>query len=332
MFIAIQRDNGTFGEQEFSSMTEMIDFHLSEADSCHFEIIRDKQNLYFDFDLKASEGNVNIDSIREKISSYILTKTDKFSILIYGSCDTQKQSFHFVVRGIHFEDHNECGRTAKEIASAIVGFDPVVYTKRRNFRMLYSRKQHTTRVKQFITVFNHDYYTEMELIRMDVDRKFCLRESLITYIDDKRSLQQETIIIPKEFPISDRQTINWNSDLVSKAMQLVNELYPNTFKPGQQYGSLYRMNRVRSEKCFICNRDHDNADIMVGFYPEFNTFKYFCWQDNDRVMYYLSPPVNDDDQEVTLPVLKREQYDELQERIDSITERLLRSCQFYYPR
>ena len=151
---------------------------------CHYELIVGMQSLYFDIDGGTIVRTlISPRSLIEFTRIFRILETSSMLFLSIVQADTVKQSYHIVVKGIHFNDHNDCGEYARNICKDIDTFDSKVYSTARNLRIMHSRKRDATRVKQFHSLYNYGYYTNDELHLLNNDKLFAMKASLVTCID-----------------------------------------------------------------------------------------------------------------------------------------------------
>jgi hypothetical protein len=267
MTIAIQFP-GAFKDKEFATYEEFQRFHMAETDSSHYEVIRGKQCLYFDFD-----GDVDLQELKNAIIQKVGDKPIRIDV--YSSSDKTKKSYHVVVKGIYFIDHLHCGHFAKEIISAtdITSFDMSVYSDRRNMRLLFSRKLNSTRRKIHNCVlyrhnnFSHSYEDDP------------LRLSLIIDIIDCELM--ETGFVKKPVRVTSEQLDEHD---VQEGLNFVQNFYPNVFERREvKDGSIF-LKRLRPYMCSICKRIHQNENAIVSRYNRKWYFKCLRKPDESRVL------------------------------------------------
>ncbi len=317
--IAIQSEHA-FTERSFVSFAEFASFHLSQPFSCHYETITGIQNAYFDID----NGN-DIENAILRIQEYFSTLTSTFAILVFSSSDTIKSSYHIVVRGVHFANHKACGFHAKKALSGFVGFDEVVYTANRKFRLLGSRKIDSTRIKELYKVINHGYYTANETLALGEDQIFTLAESFVSLVDLSKSRLIEYVPeIPREVPKSSRK-LTWTPDLLKIAMDLVNDKMPSVyaFRDLSPNNEILSLKRLKPSRCLLCDRVHDaeGAFVVMRRRNEGIGYAFYCRRNEETCLDLDDDP----DEAIEVPVLMKEEVD----IISKLKAKCLEKCTFY---
>jgi hypothetical protein len=277
--LAIQNENG-YSFAPFETYTDFKRFHLSVEDSSHYEVIKEAQCLYFDFD-----GEFNAEPLVEAIK--VLCGKIPIRIDLYSSCDNIKKSYHVLVKGIYFEDHIKCGHFAKNVIklAPMQSFDSSVYTSKRNFRLLGSRKLNSTRIKIFSgTLFKSPDYS----CRMEND---ALYMSLVIGTIDCRLMDVE---------IEERSRFTNNAVLQqsdkSIAMELINRLCPGIFEFREIRETSIFLTRKVSGMCPVCSRIHQNENAVIS--KRNNGFHFMCLRDTSQTITL------EDDEEYELPVVQ----------------------------
>lgn len=262
--IAVQKINErtkemTFEDKVFNSYSEFKQFHQSLSDSHHYEVISGKQCLYFDFDGKTEVTQRDFVEFCEAIVSTLANI--KIGIFIFSSLGFEKYSYHVLVRGIYLENHTECDFLAKRIISQLnpnnelyKSFDSTIYTSRRNFRLLGSRKINSTRVKKFHeNIFNSEgFIPPIDLLRL----------SFVTNIDGcvKYSCEIQTFDIGNT---ETTQVSNWDIENVNKVNSFLNDNYRDAFEIIGYKDNLMLLRRKKASHCNICERVHQGENAYV---------------------------------------------------------------------
>ena len=343
--LIIQTERGYF-PSPFNSLDELCDFHLSKEDSSHYELIQGEQCLYFDFDgpittvtnektsatsrgMVVTRGKESISSdagviaIIDRIYSYLsyFYLPFGYAILVYSSSDTVKQSYHVVVRGIHFLNHIACGEMAKQIATGIPSFDSSIYTIKRNFRMMGSRKRDGTRIKRFHYIFNHGYYCNNE-------RNFHnVKESMITFIDKRRSIciGGSNNVVPVERGNNFQDIFNASANTVSIGIAMIHQMFPRVFEMERKDTKIH-LRRLKPFHCPLCERVHhsDGGELVIRGDKCF----FFCWRNEDRKLFPLIEH-NDDEETLAIDVVDNEsEVDEREQFVQTLVQRIKATCKF----
>lgn len=331
MRLIIQEAHG-FYPKDFRSMEELCKYHLEFQDSSHYELIEGQQQLYFDFDGKAnvtgySSEAINLIQVIDRIYSFLSYYNVRYVILIYSSSDTVKQSYHVVVKGIHFDNHIDSGDTAKLIMSGVTGFDSTIYTSRRNLRMMGSRKRDGTRIKRFHSCYNFGY---------TLDTPESLQNSFVTNIDLTRSISLSTsVTLPSKGWINE---CIWDDIKIDTGLTLVNRMFPNVFRKGKVGNNSIHLLRLKPFHCPLCERTHnsDGAELILkrngrtsepGRRAQFQCYGYYllCWRNEDKKLL----PLDEKEETLEIEVVEdEEKVEEVKDKVQAIVERIKSLCHF----
>jgi hypothetical protein len=318
--LIVQTEKGYF-PQLFKSIDELCAHHLSSGldptrAPSHYELIEGEQCLYFDFD-----GQVDLVQVIDRIYSYLSYYSINWTILIYSSCDSTKQSYHILVRGLHFASHIGCGKVAKLVCEGLPNFDKSIYTTKRNFRMLGSRKRDGTRIKRFHSIHNNRYYKPSEVEHLT------LKDSLVSYVDHSRSTCFDSdvpVVAPQMILCSQ---VIWTPEKIREGLDLVEKLFPGVFKQDKVDGHYLRLKRLKSHHCPLCERTHDSDGGSLVLRQ--SSFSFRCWRDDDKRLYPLSGNGEDEDETLEIEVVEREEeLDEFETSVKAMMEHIHANCKF----
>jgi hypothetical protein len=264
MDMAIQNIHKSFSFKHFEKYEALRDYDLSVEDPLHHEIISGAQCLYFDFD-----GEVDLEKLKNSIISFFQEYKIPLLINVYSSSDNVKQSYHVVVKGAYFKNHIDCGNAAKIIGEGIPSFDSAVYSRRRNLRMLRSRKVDSTRVKRFMTTL---YKSENYKCRYENDPLYM---SLVCGIADCQLLDLSpasptpSLLSQAAYSGNNSNSNSNSNELLSKEvqeymLQLVSNIMPHVFSVRNVEGNSIFLIRQRPAECPICNRVHKKENAVVS--------------------------------------------------------------------
>jgi hypothetical protein len=307
----------------------MCSFHLSFRDSSHYENIIGEQNLYFDFDGRSSEGGtletINLTDILSKIRNHLESLNIKrYCILIYSSSDSIKESYHILVRGIHFASHIQCGMTARTIASSIESFDSSIYTSRRFFRMIGSRKRDGTRRKRFHSIHNTGYYSDIELADFKDTKREAIN-SLITFIDKERSTLVGNGNESEPSRAMFKSTFQWDEDKIQVGMSLINDRFPGIYRRGEISNNSIKLIRVKSYECPICDGRRHDSDGGELIYRN-GVYSFMCWRNPGKYLALTSE--SNEEETMEIEVVPDEHVDEHENLVQSLVARVKMSCSF----
>lgn len=291
--IVCKKDNQGF--HKYALFDDFIAFHkywsqLPNHEKTFFEVIRNtSQKVYFDIDLTTEE--MSHEKALEKLKKTIIllrkfllgiTKAN-FCIQVYSSHSETKISYHIVIDGIYVANAKQNSLFFKNFTEEIsvkysVLFDPKVYKSLQQFRMLYSQKPGTNRVKKpeqnlFINNKGQDLPLWCNFIRNAKQMSlFLLKSSLITEVSNC-----EFICFPE--PINYKNYLSVEDgylDIDEKHIDQALELYREHSKsiPFKVFdihadGNLHTivtLKRLGSSYCPLCERNHENENPYLLFW------------------------------------------------------------------
>jgi len=315
----------------FPAVDDLVNFHLAQPDSSHYEVIQGVQNLYADFD-----GETPLEGVLDKVKAFVASRTFRFAVLVFGACDTTKQSYHVVVKGLHFPDHLECGVRAKEVWGTFPSFDASIYTSRRNLRMLGSRKLDSTRVKRLVGIHDFGYYPPDELLLVKNDPFLLTKNSLVSFVDQTRSRLVQGLVSSKpSFPagvasfgqepnshLSSRGA--WSQALVHKATLLLNAFFPGVFSFRDSNGGVLSFKRVKPARCPLCERTHDNEGVFLTL-GSGAVISLHCRRNEDK----RSLPLVEEEETINVQVVADSRQGTHESLVASLVDMCKARCVFY---
>lgn len=273
-----------FKDLIFDSYGDFEKIYKKNLDPHFYEIIQGKQSLYFDFDCSEKISDLDFSIFNQKILEEI---TEKFPIIInlYTSHSTtgKKFSYHVIVKGIFFDDHEKCGFVAKKIVANLNDenllkkyFDNSVYTSRRNFRMLGSRKIGSDRIKIFSkNLYKSENYKnrfESNDLRMSLVGE--IYDSEIFIVNLKKN--DEPFFSEKNnFP-----EINWDQKKIDFVKIFLAAKFSGQFNIGKNKKNFLSLERKSTGMCLVCNRVHSSDNAYVSFFGE--KFYFVCWRNPEN--------------------------------------------------
>ena len=276
--IACQEENfNGFKDVTFSSYKNFEEFNQLKEDKHNYEIISGQQSLYFDFDGKDKVNENEFFQLTEIIKKEFEEK--KIRIDLYSSHGFEKFSYHVIVKGVYFEDHNACGFYAKKIISSLSEenklkkiFDHSVYTSRRNFRILGSRKKNSTRIKKFeITLFQSNEFKSNYINNQ-------LRLSLITEIENHYSLI--------EFQTNEKKIevkfdkVDFSEKEKEDVRDFIERNCGNCYNISGIVNNFLILSRIRPFKCIYCNSLHTSDNAFV--FKKEGKLYFVCRRNNEN--------------------------------------------------
>ena len=312
-----------FKDLEFNTYKEFEIYYKKNPDPHYYEIISGNQSLYFDFDCQENIPDVDFNELCEKI---LLKITEKYSIVIniYTSHSPtgKKYSYHVIGKGIFFTNHIFCGIVAKEIiANLKTGnllkkyFDDTVYTSRRNFRMLNSRKIGSDRKKIFFgTIYKSKNYIHCQ-------EENDLQMSLVSEIFGSDLYEVELGKNENDFLNKNMQEVlSWDEKKNKDVKKYLDENCRNQFTIGKIKKNFLSLERKIQGHCLACNRIHSSDNAYISL---FNDKLYFvCWRNpKEKILIEdnsekIRIKVIDDTSVVHIPEKKINDFSELKKFLD----------------
>lgn len=278
----------------FTNYKQLNEYVNSQKDAHLYEIISGKQCLYFDFDSLQLIKNEDFEILAFEIKKTF--PNNNIRIDLYNSNGFEKYSYHVIVKGIYFVDHLVCGSFAKKIISCLDNlkslansFDSSVYTSRRNFRLLGSRKLNSTRIKKF----DKNLFFDKDP-KFDIDDQLNL--SLITQIENSAIIENPIKIensarINEIFFLSDPNLVNnskilidhetseWSTEQIVEIDNFLEKYFKDVFVRKNSDGNFILLSRKNPGMCITCKRIH-TAENAYFFKNGKNIF-FVCRRNND---------------------------------------------------
>lgn len=306
--IAVQKYQGDrmlFEDLSFKTLDTLRDYHLGVPDSSHYEVISEKQCLYFDFDAREK---IDFSELVEKIVTEVAKINEKLDVkvLLFDSCDSIKFSYHVIVKGFCLKDHLENSYLANKIINAVKDpkivkyFDSSVYTSRRNLRMLGSRKIDSMRVKKFNSVL----YGE---------NSFVFFESLVC---DTRGFETLDIELPLDIPKNNEHKITlWDQDDILKVQNYLDKKYHGIFSISES-GNFLALKRKKPGHCFLCDRVHSTENSFV--FKRQGAMYFACRRNEDK--NYDKIDDSDEDEVFVLNIISVKEEKQKKKLLDLVRE------------
>jgi len=261
---------------------------LGYENNCFFEIIRGNfpQKPYFDIDISLK----NTIDIEEKIDisnkiiplliSIIMKKYPQIKeedFMIFNSHGEDKRSFHIVIDNWCFPNYKQNKLFYNEIISNLpnswkIFCDSNMYKSLQQFRILYSHKWETSRIK----IFDPSCKWKCQFINSKKQEMlFTFISSLISNINYCKFLP---IIIEDEVE-------NFSQDLndinIIQLMKIVNSIEDiKCYNIGNFSNSILCLNRITPSFCKICCRTHDKENTFV--FVHMNNDVFFNCRRNEK--------------------------------------------------
>lgn len=295
IYVSYACSNNKFIFSGFSSIESLYNYIQSTPveNRCYFEVIFNRRRKpYFDIDIPAKEVNDNgVNIINTLITSLIKVLNRLYSIninisddiLIFSSNGEDKYSYHVIVDNYCVLDNTQCKIIYQEVIKLlpdnIIGYiDNAVYNSTQQFRMLWSHKPNSTRIK----IMNTEWRYNNTIIRYNItEPKEQLKHSLITLCDKCRPLEEINTSLPiKSFPAE-------TYDVADIKSMLNDEVKIRDIR-----GNIVILQRVKPSYCVICNRMHDRENpyllILNG------KVRYYCRR-GDKNYVVIGKIGNDND-------------------------------------
>lgn len=259
-----------------------------------YEIINGKRCPYWDFDGYLDDGDIIeiTDAIKAELAP-------QYSICInlYNSNGKKpdgelKYSYHVIVKGVAMPDHRSCEELCKRIVSKCKSerirseFDSGVYSSKRNFRLLGSRKLGDNRIK----VHDRLLYSSPNFRSAFIGDALYMSMSS-AYID---STPYAVCIQPERATSTNGITAND----IEEIRHLVTEHFRDEFEIGRITNGILTLSRRKSGYCTICSRVHDKSDAFITVYNRL--FQFRCYR-NTR-----APPIvlnQEDEEDIPIAIL-----------------------------
>lgn len=304
--------------KRFGVFETYIDFNryqkqLHPEDRCFYEIILGShpQKPHFDVDIKKSDLESKypdcdwLETTRDLISYLIKCCIDVLErvgvrlvvdrdILLYSSSNDEKQSYHLVIDNYCHSDHKQAKGFYDEVLKELSLYvpenildyiDPMVYSKKQQFRILGSQKVGSKRPKIFLEQYM--YFDQIIEWKMP-DKWLSLPPASIEGLKLATSLVGFTSTCTMLPNFIDEDKINRvydNEDLskeqIEQALEIMNKVLDNPpFKYQNANGNIIILKREKPSYCPICERVHEKEHpfLLVSR----NRVLWYCRRNRDN--------------------------------------------------
>ena len=303
--------------KRFGVFETYIDFNryqkqLNPEDRCFYEIILGShpQKPHFDVDIKKSDMETKypdsdwLETTRDLVSYLIKCCVDVLEragvhlslerdILLYSSSNDEKQSYHLVIDNYCHSDHKQAKGFYDEVIKELSIYvpenildyiDPMVYSKKQQFRILGSQKVGSKRPK----IFLEQYMYFDETIQWTMPDKWqSLPPASIDGLKLAASLVGFTSTCTMLPNFIDEDKINRvydNEDLsteqIENALALMNKVLDNPpFKYVKASGNIIILRREKPSGCPVCPPINGKEHVHEKEHP-------FLLVSRSRVLWY----------------------------------------------
>lgn len=292
----------------FHNVNEFLTYYhqFSERDKCFFEVILKDQIQKFYVDVDIGRSNVNaltqelldeadfynidpqdldqfstvlmedlIDRIMDGFKTRLNIDLDIKQILIFESHSDEKRSYHIVVNDYAFIDNANCQAfydyIMVECPDLFRKFIDNLYSSLQNFRMLYSQKHGSGRIKKPFT----GTLGRFNIPPQCDDYKTRMLNSFITYTEQCAILPDIKVVKPiinhaeldpdiSEYDIENR----------------IRLLMPDCMEIKSEDNYVYHLKRIAPGYCQICDRVHEHENALMSYYN--GQIIYRCWRDKHK--------------------------------------------------
>lgn len=262
-------------------------------DRSFFEIIVGEfsQKPHFDIDIKKEDFELrypgeDFEKVATKIRNLVIMGClDVLSelkvevdiskdVLIYNSHGAAKKSFHLVINNKCHENNREARAFYDAVVGKVASFtegkytefvDKAVYSPRQQFRIVYSRKPESDRVKKFQPEFTYKDVEYKHVFGEDVSDMNRLslvitQESLVSFTAGCSFIPSLVQVVERNF--SNVVSVDLDEVMVSRCMKMLKEKLRNDcpFSLKEVNGHIISLKREAPSFCPICNRKHQGEN------------------------------------------------------------------------
>ena len=253
-----------------------------------FETIpgEDPQKVYFDIDIKPPEGGIDHEGLVISLKTAIVEEVRKFcsdvsseDIIVFTSTresDTDKISYHVVLNNYYVVDSRINGELCRRIRGKLKEefrqYVDILYSSLQQFRLLFSRKRETNRVKILCTdLTDLSYDNQIDLLRYSLISFVggCQRINVI-YDDyfylEKANRGATTSASKKDFVKKEyiSQDIVIPDESIETLSRIVREKLPNFQLMDTEVSNIFHLRRLSNDiPCLECKRIHDNENSYI---------------------------------------------------------------------
>ncbi len=287
-------ENGVRKFLSFNNVYNFIRFYneIDNNEKYFHEIILgdQKQKIRFDIDINDKiEDYETQKMLNEMIQNIIINfqlyfkinLSPEYDICIYHSNGENKISYHIIINNYCMKNNTSvkkfCENVTKLMDEKYMKYiDMEIYKSKQNFRILYSKKNNSTRVKILLDKWN---YNDVQIVHksketpIDNDHKFAIimKESFITCCENCEILDYyvEKKEYKKSLPIDDKKLDNY--------LKILDKKFDNDFPFSLlkiDDNNNYIFSRIKPSFCPICKRIHDNDNAFIT--NKNNEIKFYC--------------------------------------------------------
>lgn len=274
----------------FETIEDLFVFleRISEKKQHFFEVIPGevRQKPHFDIDKIESKDLTSnqLESIAYGVRNEIAHQLFYLGIhpselRWYSSNSETKKSFHLIIPGYYFEDHEEAKRLWTYLQETLLEeyrdyVDDMVYSSLQNFRLLGSQKPGSNRPKRIVREWSYsgEIYEVPERDKLEE-----LKESMITCIEGCVPFPQFDIVDkPKQRPI-DIEDHDIPGEIIESCHEDIRELFGDSVSFSKIQGNLLIYERLASSYCKVCDRVHDSISPFVGIFYIKGSWKSYLY-------------------------------------------------------
>jgi hypothetical protein len=291
----------------FHNVSEFLNYYklFDTEEKCFFEVIlKDQvQKFYVDVDIGRSNVNAlteelldeadyydidpqNLDQLSSALMEDLIDRIidgfktrfnidlDISQVLIYESHSEQKRSYHVVINNYAFIDNANCQAfydyIMVECPELFCKFIDNLYSSLQNFRMLYSQKHDSGRIKKPFS----GKLGRFDIPEQSGDYNDKMKNSFITYIENCAILPDIKVIKPINHIDLDPNISEY--DIETKIRSLI----PDCMEIKSEENYSYHLKRISSGYCVICDRVHEHENALICYQD--GQIIYRCWRDKRK--------------------------------------------------
>lgn len=252
-----------------------------------FETIpgEDPQKVYFDIDIKPPEGGIDHEGLVISLKTAIVEEVRKFcsdvsseDIIVFTSTresDTDKISYHVVLNNYYVVDSRINGELCRRIRGKLKEefrqYVDILYSSLQQFRLLFSRKRETKRIKILCTdLTDLSYDNQIDLLRYSLISFVggCQRINVIydDYFYLEKANRGPTTAVRKDFVKKEyiSQDIVIPDESIETLSRIVREKLPNFQLMDTEVSNIFHLRRLSNDiPCLECKRIHDNENSYI---------------------------------------------------------------------
>lgn len=266
----------------FRNHTSFYDYSQTVPfkERCFFEILLPniRRKMYFDVDMEVEdfgfEEHLFVDHTIAAITTTIKESGERRepTILVFVSHTSTKRSYHFVVDNFYLQNYEECRqffhKTIEHIDEIYVPFfDPKVYNKTQQFRIVGSHKWQKDNLKRLVEKYSYNYKLPPRYQSERGEKLYILQHSLISrmagcsYLMGFSPVKKERMVIEGDASENDFEEV---MKIVKESKQWKKGIFELCEMVEENGNLIIPYRSLCGYWCYGCKRTHEAENPYIG--------------------------------------------------------------------